>query len=168
MFVFDLVNLHHWTEIVGLGNSPFKDYSGWWNQIIYRIVSPPKRLKVICVFQRRVFLVEEKTNQFFSMCSWSEKINLMVVSDLFGLFVCFLFGCLVVCFFVFCLYYVHLCSIPSCERSPNSLMFFTEIEWLQYWIHILFIIQTGTLIFQSCLLAYPRFLCPVWWSESFP
>lgn len=30
---------------------------------------------------------------------WKKK--LMVISDMFGLFVCFLFGCLVVCFFVF-------------------------------------------------------------------
>ena len=169
MFVFDLVPLHHWTEIVGLGNSPFKDYSGWWNQIIYRIVSPPKRLKVICVFWRRVFLVEEKTN--WSMCSWSKK----TIWWWFRIcLVCLFVFCLVVWLFVslfFCLYYyyVHLCSIPSCERSHKFTHVFSQrLNGYNTEFTFYSSFKQVRSYFQSYLLAYPRFCVLFDGSESFP
>lgn len=115
----------------------------------------------ICLPKTSIFAEE--------MCSWSEKKQF---DGDFGsvwsvcLFFVWLFGCLFLCFFV-CIMFTYVLFLVAKGLRIHS-CFFTEIEWLQYWIHILFIIQTGTLIFQSYLLANPRFLCLVWWSESFP
>ena len=66
------------------------------------------------------------------MCSGSEKNNLMVISDLFGLclFFVWLFGCLFLCFFV-CIMFTYVLFLVAKGLQIHS-GFFTEIEWLQY------------------------------------
>ena len=145
MFVFDLVPLHHWTEIAGLGTSPFKDFSGWWNQIIYRIVSPPKRLKDIYVSSEDEYFCGRDV-----FVEWKKSIWLWFRICLFCLFV----FCLVVWLFVFFVLFVLYTFI----YIP-----FLVTKGLQ--IHSCFVTE---IVFQSYILAYPRFLCLVWWSESFP
>lgn len=88
--------------------------------------------------------------------------------------VCLFVFCLVVWLFVslfFCLYYVHLCSIPSCERSPNSLMLFHR-DWMvtilnshsihhsNRYAHIPVIPPRKSQILVSCLMVW---IVPLVW-----
>ena len=117
----------------------------------------------ICLPKTSIFVEE--------MCSWSEKKKWWWFRICL---VCLFVFCLVVWLFVslfFCLYYVHLCSIPICERSPNSLMLFHR-DWMvtilnsrsihhsNRYAHIPVIPPRKSQIFVSCLMVW---IVPLVW-----